>query len=96
MANVEIYATSWCGYCTRAKALLDGKDVDYNEIDVTTDSVRKAEMIERSGRRTVPQIFINERHIGGHYDLVALDQAGVLDQLLVQRDVPNLEEAGVQ
>ncbi len=96
MANVEVYAASWCGYCTRAKALLDVKDIDYNEVDVTADGVKKAEMIERSGRRTVPQIFINDRHIGGHDDLVALDQAGVLDQLLAQRDVTNVEEEGVQ
>ena len=94
--TVEIYAASWCSYCTRAKVLLDHKNVDFNEIDVTTGGVRKTEMIERSGRRTVPQIFINDRHIGGHDDLVALDQAGVLDQLLAQRDVTNVEEEGVQ
>jgi len=83
MARVEIYTRAFCGYCTRAKRLLDSKGVDYEEIDVTLDSGRKAEMIQRaSGRTTVPQIFIGDRHVGGSDDLHALDYDGRLDAML--------------
>ncbi len=78
--SVTIYLAGWCPYCERAKALLDRKGVVYTSIDV--DAAGRTEMIERSGRRTVPQIFIADRHIGGCDDLYALDAAGGLDPLL--------------
>ncbi len=82
MAPVVMYAKSWCPYCTRARALLSGKGVAFNEIDVEEHPEQLAEMVRRSGRRTVPQIFIGERHIGGSDDLHELDAAGGLDPLL--------------
>ncbi len=82
MANVEIYSKSWCGYGARAKALLDGKGVTYTDIDVTTDREKELEMIQRSGAHTLPQIFIDGAHIGGHDDLFALAAKGNLDRLL--------------
>ena len=78
--SVTIYLAGWCPYCERAKALLDRKGVSYTAIDV--DAAGRTEMIERSGRRTVPQIFIADRHVGGCDDLYALDAAGDLDPLL--------------
>lgn len=83
MPRVEIYTKFLCPYCTRAKALLSGKKVAFEEIDVTMDSTRRGEMVERSGGgRTVPQIFIGGTHIGGSDDLAALDARGALDPLL--------------
>jgi len=82
MANVLIYTSPWCGFCYRAKALLDQKEVTYQEIDVTTDASLRMEMMQKSGRRTVPQIFINDASIGGCDDLYALERAGKLDPLL--------------
>lgn len=82
MANVEIYTKSWCPYCTRAKAHLDRKGVTYREIDVTTDVVREKEMVGRSRQFTVPQIFIDGRHLGGSDDLFDADRSGRLDRLL--------------
>ena len=82
MLNIEIYTKNWCPYCHQAKALLRGKGVSYREIDVTTDSERELEMIERCGRRSVPQIFIDGSHLGGFDDLAALQAAGELDQLI--------------
>ena len=84
MAKIEIYTTPWCGYCARAKALLEKKGAAYEETDVMEDAVKRAEMRERSRRSTVPQIFINGEHIGGSDELVALEQAGKLDALLAQ------------
>ena len=84
MAKIEIYTTPWCGYCARAKALLDKKGAAYEETDVMEDSVKRTEMRERSRRTTVPQIFINGQHIGGSDELSALEQAGKLDALLAQ------------
>lgn len=81
-SRIEIYTTPICGYCMRAKQLLDAKGAVYEEIDVMQDSARRAEMMERSGRRTVPQIFIGDRHIGGSDDLYMLDRMGKLDELL--------------
>jgi glutaredoxin 3 len=84
MARIEIYTKFLCPYCTRAKALLTKKGVSFEEIDISTGGPRRTEMIERSGgRQTVPQIFIDGRHIGGSDDLHALDRAGGLDPLLV-------------
>jgi glutaredoxin 3 len=83
MARVEIYTSPFCGYCHRAKQLLRQKGVAYSEIDVMADSAKRQEMVVRAhGGRTVPQIFINEQHIGGCDDLYALDQQGGLDPLL--------------
>ena len=80
--KVEFYATSWCPYCTRARQLLASKGVEIEEIDVDARPGAREEMIARSGRRTVPQIFINQAHIGGSDDLLALDDRGGLDPLL--------------
>jgi len=84
MAKVEIYTTPFCGYCARAKGLLEQKGAAYDEMDVMEDSAKRAEMRERSRRSTVPQIFINGQHIGGSDELAALDRAGKLDSLLAQ------------
>jgi glutaredoxin 3 len=84
MARIEIYTTPFCGYCARAKGLLDSKGAAYEEMDVMMDEKKRAEMRERSKRSTVPQIFINGQHIGGSDELAALEQAGNLDPLLAQ------------
>ena len=80
--SIVMYASPFCGYCSAAKRLLAGKGVEYTEIDVVAEPERRAEMMERSGRRTVPQIFIGEKHVGGYDDLKALDSNGELDELL--------------
>ena len=84
MAKIEIYTTMWCGYCARAKSLLERKGATYQEMDVLEDAAKRAEMRERSKRTTVPQIFINGQHIGGSDELTELEQAGKLDALLAQ------------
>ena len=84
MAKIEIYTTPFCGYCARAKGLLDSKGAAYEEMDVMMDEKKRTEMRERSKRTTVPQIFINGQHIGGSDELAALEQAGKLDPLLAQ------------
>jgi glutaredoxin 3 len=81
-APVTIYTSAWCGYCRRAKALLDGKGIAYREIDVDGNRALREEMIARSGRRTVPQVFIGEHHVGGSDDLAAAARTGELDRLL--------------
>ena len=82
MAKIEIYTQSWCGYCYRAKKLLESKGADYTEIDLGVED-RTQEMIQRAnGRRSVPQIFIDGKHIGGSDDLYALEADGKLDPLL--------------
>ena len=81
--RVIVYSTPFCGYCSAAKRLLTAKGADVTEIDVMFEAQSRDEMIERSGgRRTVPQIFIDGRHIGGFDDLTALDKGGELDHLL--------------
>ncbi len=86
MPDIEIYTTVVCPYCVRAKALLTRKGVAFREIDVSHDETVRQTMMERAGgRRTVPQIFINGRHIGGCDDLYALDRAGKLDPLLEEK-----------
>jgi glutaredoxin 3 len=82
MPKIEIYTQDWCGFCARAKALLDRKGAAYTEIDAPNGTPARAESNTRSGRSTVPQIFIDGRHIGGSDDLMALEQAGQLDALL--------------
>lgn len=79
---VVMYCKSWCPYCHSARALLTGKGVTIQEIDIDAQPEQRAEMIRRSGRSTVPQVFIGERHIGGSDDLHELDAAGGLDPLL--------------
>lgn len=82
MPNITIYTKQTCPYCNAAKQLLKQKGETYDEIDIESDPKSREEMIERSGRLTVPQIFIGERHIGGYDDLKALDDEGGLDPLL--------------
>ena len=83
MARVEIYTKIFCSYCARAKRLLGDKGVDYEEYDITLGGPKRAEMIQRAeGRTTVPQIFIDDMHVGGSDDLHALDGDGRLDPLL--------------
>ena len=82
MAKIVIYTTSYCPYCTSAKALLRAKKVTFEEIDVTYDEELREEMERLSRRRTVPQIFIDGNPIGGYDDARRLDAAGELDRLL--------------
>jgi glutaredoxin 3 len=82
MRPVTIYTTQFCGYCRRAKQLLQQKGVAYSEIDVTFDRDLYREMADLAGRSTVPQIWIGETHIGGCDELYALDRQGKLDGLL--------------
>jgi len=80
--SIVMYTTNWCPYCERARRLLNAKGAAFSEIDVETSADRRAEMQSRSGRRTVPQIFIGDHHVGGSDDLAALEAAGKLDALL--------------
>ena len=82
MPKITIYTTPICPYCVRAKQLLKKKGADFDEIDVFMDGSKRSEMEERSGRYTVPQIFVGETHVGGCDDLYALEQQGGLDPLL--------------
>ena len=79
---VTMYTTSWCPYCSRARALLARKGVQVEDIDIEAAPEKRAEMQTRSGRRSVPQIFIGDQHVGGCDDLHALEEAGKLDSLL--------------
>ena len=83
MARVELYTKATCPYCERARRLLDGKGVGYDEYEISRDLEKRAEMIQRSnGRSTVPQIFIDGRHIGGSDDLAELERQDRLDPML--------------
>jgi alkyl hydroperoxide reductase subunit F len=82
MSTIQIYSKDWCPYCNKAKALLHSKGLSYEEINITTDEVREREMIRRSNRQTVPQIFIAGRSIGGYDDLAQLNATGELDRML--------------
>jgi len=83
MAKVEIYTTQFCPYCFRAKRLLQERGVEFTEIDVMMDGARRKEMMDRAGgRRSVPQIFINGKHVGGSDELHALDRDGKLKPML--------------
>ena len=85
-SRIIVYSTPFCGYCGAAKRLLTDKGAEYTEIDVMFDPEQRRKMIEESGgRRTVPQIFIDGRHIGGFDDLSALDASGELDDLLAAK-----------
>ncbi len=81
MSKIVIYTKTYCSFCHKAKELFDMKEVGYNEIDLLKEN-KLDEMVERSGRTTVPQIFINGKHIGGYDELLALDIKGKLDSLL--------------
>ena len=82
MAHVTIYTRPGCGYCTRAVSLLEQKGVEFTEIEAGYDPALRAEMMQRSGRSTFPQIFVGETHIGGCDDMMALERRGELDPLL--------------
>ena len=83
VVKVEVYTTTYCPFCTRAKSLLKSKGVSFDEIDVTEDDALRQKMIELSGgRRTVPEIFIDGKIVGGYEELKALDVAGQLDSML--------------
>lgn len=82
--RIVMYSTGWCGYCARARALLKSKNAAFEEIDVDARPEARAEMMTRSGRRTVPQIFIGETHVGGCDELMQLEASGRLDPLLKQ------------
>ena len=84
--QVVMYTTDWCPYCARARRLLEEKGVHFEEIDIEAEADARAEMIERSGRTSVPQIFIGDTHVGGSDDLYALESSGGLDRLLAGRD----------
>ena len=89
MAKITIYTTGFCPYCHSAKALLQRKGAAYDEIDVTYDPAERQRMIARTGgRRTVPQVFIGEMHIGGSEELHALERQGRLDPLLTPASAP--------
>lgn len=82
MAKIELYTTGWCPFCVRAKQLLNSKNVPYQDTDVDREPSQRAVMMQRGGGRTVPQIFIDGRPIGGCDELYALERAGDLDILL--------------
>jgi len=82
MSKVIVYGTKFCPYCDRAKSLLQRKGVTYKEIKVDQDMAQMREMMEKSKRRTVPQIFIGDYHVGGYDDMAELDASGKLDKLL--------------
>ncbi len=84
MAEVIMYSTPWCPYCMRARSLLKSKGVTFTDIDVAGQPQLRREMEERSGRHTVPQIWIGTLHVGGCDDLHALDRQGLLDGLLAR------------
>ncbi|HEY6619676.1 MAG TPA: glutaredoxin 3 [Steroidobacteraceae bacterium] len=79
---VTVYVSDWCPYCQRAKGLLQHKQVVFNEINVEEDEKSREEMLARSNRRSVPQIFIGDKHVGGCDELYALDRSGELDRLI--------------
>lgn len=83
-ANVRMYSSSWCPYCIRAKQLLERKNIAFEEINVDGQPQLRSKMMQESGQRTVPQIWINEVHVGGCDDLFALERANRLDELLGQ------------
>ena len=82
MAEIKMYTTHWCGYCVRAKRLLEGKELPYEEINLDEDPAFRQRLHELTGNWTVPQILIDERPIGGYTELWRLDRAGALDELL--------------
>ena len=85
--EIVMYSTGWCPYCVRARALLERKGLAFREIKIDEDPAERDAMLARSGgRRTVPQIFVGDHHVGGFDDLYALDKAGKLDELISTKD----------
>jgi len=82
VAPIKIYTTQTCGFCVRAKEFFRSRGLTYEEVDVTGDDAARKELVEKTGLRTVPQIWIGPQHVGGYTDLVALDQKGGLEPLL--------------
>ena len=82
MARIQIYTTTWCGFCVRAKALLDAKGLEYDEIRLDDDPAFRQRLFDRTGGWTVPQILIDDEPIGGYAELWALDRSGELDRRL--------------
>jgi glutaredoxin 3 len=80
--SITLYVTGWCAYCRRAKNLLETKNLVFSEIDVDDDPRHRDDMLARGSGRTLPQIFIGEKHIGGCDDLIALDRSGELDRII--------------
>lgn len=80
--TVTVYTSSFCGYCMRVKALLDARGIEYTEINIEDGPELRQQMAARSGRRSVPQVFMGDRHIGGSEELAALARSGELDSLL--------------
>ncbi len=81
-AGIVVYSTAFCGWCDRAKALLKRKGIDFKEIRVDESAEARQEMVARSGQRTVPQVFVGEKHVGGFEQLYALERSGELDSLI--------------
>jgi glutaredoxin 3 len=81
MARIRIYTTAWCGYCQRAKTLLEGRGLEYEEISLDDDPGFRARLLDMTGRWTVPQIFIDDHPIGGYTELWELDRSGRLERL---------------
>jgi len=81
-AKVKMYSTRFCPYCIRARMVLESKGIEFEDIGVDGDPERRREMMELSGRRTVPQIWVGDTHVGGYDDLIALEYQGALDELL--------------
>lgn len=86
MAKIVIYTSAFCGYCSAAKNILQRKGAGFSEIRIDQTAGARDEMMELSGRRTVPQIFIDDQHVGGHDDLLALDRSGELEPMLSGAD----------
>ena len=82
MKRIAIYTRSWCPYSVRAKALLEARNLEFTDIDVTADAEREAEMITRAGRSSVPQVFIDGEHVGGYDELARLDARVGLDRII--------------
>ena len=82
MQKVVIYSKSWCPFCVQAKRLLQSKKISFTEIDVEREPAKMQEMMKKSGRRTVPQIWVGDTHLGGCDDLFSAEQQGTLDKLL--------------
>ena len=91
MNHIEIYTKNWCPYCHAAKALLNDEGLAFEDIDVTDDGQREQEMVRRSKRRTVPQIFIGGVHVGGFDDLHALQVNGELDRVVGMKQLDGLD-----
>jgi glutaredoxin 3 len=86
--SIRVYITDYCPYCVAAKQLLDRKGWPYETIDVTNDPERRAWLVQATGQRTVPQVFVGERSLGGYTDMLALDQAGELEPLVLADTAP--------